>query len=433
VRGPAWSNWAGNQTCRPTRVVSPTSPEEVAAAVAEAGAADLTVKAVGTGHSFTGVAVTDGVLIRPDGLTGVRSVDRETGLVTVESGMPLHRLCAVLGVHGLALTNMGDIAVQTVAGAIGTGTHGTGRRSGGLASQVRGLELVLADGSVVSCSAAEHPELFNAARVGLGALGIVTAVTIQAEPTFLLHAREERMAFDEILDSFDDLAAANDHFEFFWFPHTDWAMTKRNNRTDGPAAPLSQVREWWEDVFLGNTAYGLILRAGRAAPRFIPALNAFCVRVMGSREFSDRSDRVFTTPRRFKFVEMEYAVPRSAVVPALRELRALIARSNWYLSMPVEVRIAPSDDIWLSTASGRDTAYIAMHMYRRMPHEDFFAGVEPLMVSYTGRPHWGKLHTRDAAYLAEAYPRMGDFLAVREKVDPSRRFGNAYLRRVLGD
>jgi L-gulono-1,4-lactone dehydrogenase len=433
VRAPVWSNWAGNQRYRPQRVVSPTCAEEVAAAVTAAAAAELTVKAAGTGHSFTGVAATDGVLIRPNRLTGVRSVDRGTGLVTVESGMPLHRLCAVLAERGLALTNMGDIASQTVAGAIATGTHGTGRHSAGLAGQVRGLELVLADGSVVSCSADEAPELFEAARLGLGALGIVTAVTIQAEPAFLLRAREERLPLDEVLESFHDLAAANDHFEFFWFPHTDSAMTKLNNRTDGPAAPLPQLRGWLEDEFLGNTGYGLVLRAGRAAPRLIPALNAVCVRGMGSREYSDRSDRVFTTPRRFRFVEMEYAVPRTAAVPALRELRTLITRSNWYLSMPVEVRIAPSDDIWLSTASGRDTAYIAVHTYRRMPHEDFFAAVEPLMVSYAGRPHWAKLHTRDAGQMAEAYPKMGDFIAVRDKVDPTRRFANDYLRQVLGD
>jgi FAD-linked oxidoreductase len=433
VGTPAWSNWAGNQSARPVRVVTPRSPGEVAAAVGAAASAGLRVKAVGTGHSFTGVAVTDGVLVRPDALTRLRSVDRETRLVTVEAGMPLHRLCALLAEHGLGLTNMGDVAVQTVAGAVATGTHGTGRDSGGLSALVRGLELVLADGSVVTCSAHERPELYQAARVGLGALGIVTAVTVQAEPAFLLHAREEKMALDEVLESFEDLAGGNEHFEFHWFPHTRWTMTKRNNRTDGPPAPLSGARRWWEDDLLSNTVYGMVCRAGRAAPRFVPGLNRLCMRVWGSREYSDRSDHVFTSPRRFKFLEMEYAVPRGAIVPALRELRTLVGRSGWHINVPVEVRLSPADDIWLSTASGRDTAYVAVHMFQRMPHEEYFAGVEALLVSYEGRPHWGKLHSRDAAYLAQAYPRFGDFLALRDKVDPERRFGNAYLRQVLGD
>jgi L-gulono-1,4-lactone dehydrogenase len=430
---PAWRNWAGNQTWRPRRTLAPASVEEVAAAVRQAAADGLTVKPAGSGHSFTSIAATDGVALRPDRLTGVRAVDRASGLVTVEAGMPLHRLCEVLAENGLALTNMGDIAVQTVSGAIATGTHGTGRDSGGLATVVHGLELVLADGSVVTCSADERPELFQAARVGLGALGVVTAVTLQTEPAFLLHAREERMHLDELLDGFDELATANEHFEFHWFPHTPWAMTKRNNRSPGPATEMSRAREWFDDIFIANRVYGMVLRAGRAAPRAVPALNALCIKVWGSREFTDRSDKVFTSPRLVRFTETEYAVPRAAVVPVLRELRALVDRSHWHVAVPVEVRIAPRDDVWLSTAYGRDTAYVAVHMFQRVPYEDFFAAVEQIMVGYAGRPHWGKLHGRDAAYLAEAYPRFGDFLAVRDKVDPGRVFGNAYLRHVLGD
>jgi L-gulonolactone oxidase len=406
---------------------------EVVAAVRAAAEGELAVKAVGTGHSFTSVAATDGVLLRPEGLTGVRSVDSESGLVTVEAGMPLHRLCAVLAEHGLALANLGDVATQTVSGAISTGTHGTGRDSGGLADQVRGLELVLADGSVVTCSGQEQADLFAAARLGLGALGVITAVTLQAEPAFLLHAREERRPLDEVLESFDELTAANEHFEFFWFPHTAWTITKRNNRAEGPAAPPSPVRRWLEDDLLGNTAYTMVLRAGRAAPRFVPPLNHLCVRVSGDREFTDRSDRVFTSPRRFRFVEMEYAVPRSAAVPALRELRTLLGRSHWYLNIPVEVRLAPRDDVWLSPAYDRDTAYIAVHVFHRMPHETCFAAVESLLAGYAGRPHWGKLHSRNGGELAELYPRFSDFLAVRDKVDPERRFGNGYLRQVLGE
>ncbi|WP_434581926.1 D-arabinono-1,4-lactone oxidase [Carbonactinospora thermoautotrophica] len=426
-----WKNWGRNQTARPRRLVAPRSVEEVAAAVRRAGEDGLTVKAVGSGHSFTDAAVTDGVMLSLEHLAGVRAIDPERCLVTVDAGLPLHRLNAVLTQHRLSLTNMGDIDRQTVSGAISTGAHGTGRDSGGLAAQVAGLELVLANGEIVTCDAEQDPDLFAAARVGLGALGVITAVTFRVEPVFLLHAQEAPLSLTQVLADFDELAADNEHFEFHWFPHTDTALTKRNNRVTGPSRPLSAVRHWLEDQFLSNDVYGLLCRAGRAAPRAIPAINRIAGLVLSPREYVDVDvpHRVFTSPRRVRFVEMEYAVPRRAVVSVLRELRTLIDR--WHVNMPVAVRLAPADDVWLSTAYGRDTAYVAVRMFERMPHERYFAEVEELMIGYEGRPHWGTLHTRDAAYLAKHYPRFADFLAVR--VDPERRFANRYLRQVLGD
>jgi FAD-linked oxidoreductase len=430
--GPGWSNWAGNQTARPVRSVAPASVEELAEAIRTAAADGLPVKAVGSAHSFTAIAATDGVLVRPDRLTAIRGIDHQAGTVTVESGLPLEKLNVLLEHAGLALTNMGDIMVQTVAGATSTGTHGTGRASGSLAAQIKALEIVLADGTVASCSPTENPELFAGARLGLGALGVVSALTLGVEPAFQLTAHEQPMSFDEVTERFEELATDNEHFEFYWFPHTEGCSTKRNNRSTAPAAPLPKFRQWLDDEFLSNTVWEGACRVGRRFPGTIPGIAKLASKAWSERTYTDVSYKVFTSPRRVRFVEMEYAVPREAATTVLRELKALVERSQWRISFPVEVRVAPADDLWLSTASERDTAYIAVHLYRGTADQGYFTEVEKIMTAHQGRPHWGKLHTRDAEYLSSVYPHFGEFAALRDKVDPERRFGNDYLRRVLG-
>ncbi|TDC45220.1 FAD-binding protein [Actinomadura sp. KC345] len=428
-----WQNWAGNQQAASHRVATPRSTDEVAAAVRSAADDGLTVRMTGTGHSFTGVAVAEGVRLRPAALTSVRSVDTATGLVTVEAGLPLHELNRVLDEHGLALANMGDIQEQTVAGALQTATHGTGRDVAGLVSQVAALELVLADGSVVTCSREERPDLFAAARAGLGALGIVTAVTWHTVPSFLLRAQEEPMKWDEVLARVDEFDAANEHFEFYWFPHTEGCLTKRNNRTEGPAKPLSKFKYWLDDQFLSNTVFGAINRITNRVPAVTPFVNGISAEALGARTYSDTSYKVFTSPRTVRFKEQEYAIPREELVPALRELRALFTKKDWRISFPIEVRLLPEEDAWLSMAHGRRSAFIAVHVYHRDPHEQYFRGVEELLTALNGRPHWGKLHTRDAAYLEKVYPRFRDFRSLRDELDPDRRFANPYTERVFGD
>ncbi|WP_307708677.1 D-arabinono-1,4-lactone oxidase [Streptomyces sp. V1I6] len=428
-----WRNWAGTVVSRSAREVRPASVEELADAVRSAVAEGLRVKTVGTGHSFTAIAATDGLLIRPDLMTGIRRIDRSEMTVTVESGTPLKRLNTALAREGLSLTNMGDIMEQTVAGATSTGTHGTGRDSASIAAQIKGLELVTADGSVLTCSEKENPEVFAAARIGLGALGVVSAITFAVEPVFLLTAREEPMSFDRVLADFDALHAENEHFEFYWFPHTGNCNTKRNNRSSGPAAPPGRVSGWIDDELLSNGAFQMACSLGRAVPAAVPAIARLSSRALSARTYTDIPYKVFTSPRRVRFVEMEYAVPRKAAVTALRELRAMIERSPLRIGFPVEVRTAPADDITLSTASGRETAYIAVHMYRGTPYRSYFTAVESIMTAHSGRPHWGKIHTRDARYFAETYPRFGEFTALRDHLDPDRVFQNPYLRRVLGD
>ncbi|MFK0048980.1 D-arabinono-1,4-lactone oxidase [Streptomyces sp. NPDC090741] len=432
-RATAWHNWAGNVTATPARVVTPATVGELQEAVRRAAEDGLKVKAVGTGHSFTAAAATDGVLVRPQALAGIREIDRTAGTVTVAAGTVLKDLNVALAREGLSLTNMGDIMEQTVSGATSTGTHGTGRDSASIAAQIRGLELVTADGRLLSCSEKENPDVFAAARIGIGALGIVTAITLAVEPVFFLTAREEPMGFDRVTAEFEQHFAENEHFEFYWFPHTGNCNTKRNNRSQGPAAPPGAVSAWVEDELLSNGVFQAVNSLGRAVPAAIPSIARIASRALSARSYTDIPYKVFTSPRRVRFVEMEYALPRERVVEALRELKSMVARSGLRISFPVEVRTAPADDIALSTASGRETAYIAVHMYKGTPYQAYFTAAERIFTAHGGRPHWGKVHTRDAEYFAGVYPRFGEFTALRDRLDPDRLFGNDYLRRVLGE
>ncbi len=429
---PRWQNWAGNQSAEPRRVITPRTAGEVVEAVTQAARDGLPVRMAGSGHSFTPVAATSGVLLRPEGLRAIQPVPAAAGQVTVAAGCPLRVLNDYLTARGLALANMGDIQEQTVAGAIQTGTHGTGRDLASIAAQVTGLELVLADGSIVSWSADHAPDRFQAARVGLGALGVLTAVTFRVVPAFLLAAREEPMAWPEVMSRLDELTSENEHFEFYWFPHTDGCLTKRNNRSDGPAAPLPRWRYQLDDEFLSNTLFGATCRLGQRYPGMIPLVNGVAGKALSARSYTDTSPRVFTSPRRVRFKEQEYAIPREHLPGALREIRALFDRHDWRISFPIEVRVAPADDVWLSTGYGRATGYIAIHVFHRAPHAEYFGAVEAVLTAMGGRPHWGKLHTKDAEYLRDVYPKFGEFAALRDQLDPARRFSNSYLQQVLG-
>jgi len=353
--------------------------------------------------------------------------------VTALAGTPLHVLNASLEALGLSLHNMGDIAQQTVAGATSTGTHGTGGLVASLSAQLAGLELVTGSGEVLRASPTENADVFAVARVGLGALGILTTLTFQVEPLFTLEAHEFPMSWSEALARFDQLAQDNHHVELYWFPHTDRVLAKEDNRTLDDPRPLGRFRRWLDDDFLSNSVFGLVNKIGNRWPGAIPRLNDLSGRALAERTYSDVPHKVFTSPRTVVFREMEYAVPREAGLDALRAVRRWIDASGLTISFPVEVRVAPADDIALSTASARDSMYLAFHMNAQTDHTAYFTGVEDILRSYDGRPHWGKLNTRTAEDLAPAYPRWAEFQAIRDRLDPDRVFQNAHLRRVLGD
>ena len=409
----------------------PDTLDEVTTLVDQARRAGRRIKVVGSGHSFTDIALAED--IRLELPTTVEPVLGPPGSqqVTVPAGMTLRQINTWLASHGLALPNLGDIDAQTIAGAIATGTHGTGADFGGLATQVTGLTLVTGTGDVLRCSATEHPEVFAAARVGLGALGVITDVTLQCVDAFVLHADERPMPLAQTLAGFEEYCATDQHVEFYWMPYTDRTLLKRNNRTDVDSSPMSRLTAWWENDFLQNVALGAVCRLGRAAPAAMPWLARRVASFFSPITYTNRSDRVFTTPRRVRFVEMEYALPRPALPEAFDALRRIVADSSVKVILPVEVRVSAADDIWLSPSYGRDSVYIAIHQYVGAPYEPYFRAFEQVCAGLGGRPHWGKLHWQDAASLASVYPRFADFQALRDRLDPDRVFTNRYLDRVL--
>lgn len=432
--GGTWSNWGRSASVRPVRVERPRSPDGVQRAVKAAAAQGLTVKAIGAGHSFTGIGVAPGVLLELDDLQGMVSADAATGRVTLLAGTRLHRIPALLQPYGLAMENLGDIDRQSISGAISTGTHGTGVRFGGIATQVRGLTLVTAEGDFLRIDETHNSELLPGAVVGLGALGIVVEVTLQCVQAFVLHAVDAPVALDDVLPGIHERADAADHLEFYWHPHTDVALTKTQTRLPESARrhPIPPVQAWVDETVLSNGVFGAFCAVSRVIPAIIPPFNRLAVRITGDGEYTDQSHRVLIHNRSVRFREMEYALPTENLVPAFEELQRLISDRGWRIEFPVEVRFAAADDLWLSTASGRDSAYIAVHRYWRVDPREYFDAVEQIMLRHGGRPHWGKLHSLTADQLRERYPHFDDFIALRDRLDPQRLFGNRHLERILG-
>ena len=389
------------------------------------------MKAVGSGHSFTAIAVSEEVLVDLSDYDEIVAIDKINQTVTVQSGIQLSKLNQALYENSLAMQNLGDIAYQTIAGAISTSTHGTGAKFTGIANQVVALRVVLADSSIVECSANVNAQLFSCARVGLGALGLISTVTLKVVSAFNLAVIEEPMRVDDVLQNLDLHVDSNDHFEFFWVPHTGWALTKRNNRNNLPVEPMSKMSHWYSKTLMENYAFGAVCMLGKARPSLIPKL-AKALPSSGRNEYSDASHKVFASKRIIKFYEMEYAIPREACAEALNRVRRMVTDSGFFLNFPVEVRFTAPDEIPLSTASNRESAYIAVHIYKGMNYVPYFTEVESIMNSYQGRPHWGKLHFQSAATLASRYPQWDVFQAVRNQVDPQRMFSNQYLETVLG-
>jgi FAD-linked oxidoreductase len=429
-----WRNWSGTERVRPVRWLHPRNVAEVSAAVIAAGLQGLRVKAVGAGHSFSAISVAPDVLLDLAGLDRVRRADTGTGLVTVEAGLSLHRFSPWLWRAGLSLTSLGDIDRQTVAGAVSTGTHGTGLAFGSISSQVRALELVLADGSVVTCSPTERPDLFAAAQVGLGAFGVITAVTLQCEPAFPIRAIERPVPLAQALEMLTAPIQQSDHLEFFWFPHTDTVLLKSNQRLP-PGTDLAPPPRWRalvDDELVANGALGLISRTSAALPSLIRSTNRLCTRFFSQRAYVDRSYRVFASRRRVVFRETEFGVPIQALPAVFAEINSWLERPGHEIGFPLEIRVGAAEESWLSMAHGRRTAWISAQTHHKQPHEPLLRAVGEICRAYQGRPHWGKIHYLDANALAGVYPRFDDARAVRDQVDPERRFANPYLERVLG-
>ncbi len=428
--GSVFTNWAGNQTSTPLSIQRPTTEDELASIVRDAAERGRTVKAVGAGHSFTGIAMTNGILLDLSGFDKVLSVDGNQ--VTVQAGIRLHALAEHLAAHGLALPNLGDIDVQSVAGAISTGTHGTGLAFHAIAAAVVGLRVVDGEGNLHDLVG----EDLRIGKVGLGAAGMISTVTLECVPAFWMHAREKGMGIDHVVSVFDDWCETEDHAEFFWIPNTGAALTKRNTRLDtGPAETkgLKRTLRRLETELTENVGFGAVCRVGRVRPDLVPKVSKILSMGSSERDYVAPSWEVFATPRRVRFVEMEYGVPREVWKSAFREVQALLGTIDVPVFFPIEVRAIGGDDAAMSMASGRDSVFIAVHQYKGMEYERYFRGVESIMKRYDGRPHWGKMHFRNAENLAPAYPDFDRFLDLVKRLDAPGTFQNPYLDRVLGN
>jgi L-gulonolactone oxidase len=417
-----WVNWSGSQRATPARIAAPRSRHELAELVATAPGP---VRVAGAGHSFSAGAVTDGTLLSLDALN--RVLDAGDGNVRVEAGIRLKALSRELHMRGLAMPNLGDIDAQSLAGALATGTHGTGITLPNLSGQVTSVELILADGSERTLDAGDE---LLAARVSLGALGVIAAVTLRCVPAFRLRHTDIPEPLEQVLAELQERADAHDHFEFWTFPHAGVALTRTLDRTDDPPSPPNRAGAYVSDVLMDNHAFRAVNEFARRFPRTIPRLNRFASAVASRRERVDWSHRIFASERLVRFEEMEYGVPREQAVPAVRAARAALERHA--VSFPIELRFTAADDALLSPAHSRDSAFVAVHVFKGMAYEPAFREVEAALSALGGRPHWGKRSFLSARDLAPRYPRWDDFQAIRARLDPRGRFANAWVRDVLG-
>ncbi len=426
-----WSNWSASVKSAPRAVVKPASLEELARLVGAYAREGRHVRVVGAGHSFTPLVYTDDILMSLDNMQGVESLDAEKNHVTIWGGTRLHKLGDDLLVRGLAQENLGNIDVQSIAGAISTGTHGTGTRFGTIPTQVVGLTLVTGNGEILECSEENNPEVFKAAQTSFGALGVIAKVTLRAVPAKRLHYKGHRERLSSVLANLERYKQENSHFEFFWFPNTDWVQAKFINETDEPVSKTNFLGTL-NKIVLENWVYWAISETCRLVPSFSTTASKISAAGVASIDEVNYSHRLFATPRMVRFQEMEYNLPVECLPDVLKQVRENIREQKINVHFPVECRFVKGDDIWLSPAYQRDSAYIAIHMYKGMPYAAYFQQAEAIYQNYQGRPHWGKMHAQDYRAFAQLYPHWNDFLRVRQQLDPRGVFLNEYLRAMLG-
>ena len=429
--GGRWSNWSGGVTCKPRKVVSPKDEVELAAAIRQA---DGPVRTPGTGHSFTPLNASDGTLIDLAAFTGLKAADTERQTATLSAATPLWQAGPLLYARGLGLKNMGDIDRQTLGGVVGTGTHGTGRTLKSFSAEVAGFRLVLASGEVIACSASVNPDVFAAGATSLGALGVMTEITMNVRNAYKLVEDNFLLPIDEMFRRLDELVAANRHFEFFWFPYSDVAVCKSLNETDQPAPEPRSAAQMYERGEQGSTdqrAFGAINEVLPYAPFLLKQAHRLFSQLMPGAGKVRWSHEIFPSPRTTRFNEMEYALPYAKGPDALREVVETIRKKRINTGFPIEFRSVAADDVWMSPFYGRESATIAVHQYHRVDTTRLFGACEAIFRSYQGRPHWGKRHTRNADELGDLYPKFEEFRAVRRRLDPKGKFLNEHLRAMF--
>jgi FAD-linked oxidoreductase len=415
-----WSNWSGSVRMRPRERLRPRDQQSLAAAVARASH----VRVVGAGHSFMPLCETEGTLLDLSELEGQLKVAPDGRSVWAPAGWSLRKLAPRLWEMGLSLPNQGDIDTQSLAGAIATGTHGTGAALGSLSTLARAFRLLLADGSVVECSDSELPELFHAQRLSLGLLGIALAIRVDVLPAYRLEERVSVVSLAQMVEHFDEVAAQHRHAEFFVFPYADQVILKTLQPTD-------DARHYEAPSPFDAPIFKLACEATAAFPAAARKVQGALMRlVRGSRRFGP-AHMIFPNERSVRFEEMEYELPRSAGLPALREVLQWIRARSLPVAFPFEFRWTAADDIWLSPFNGVAAASVSMHQYAKMPWSELFASAEAIFRAHGGRPHWAKRHTLSARQVSELYPDAAKFRAVRDQVDPQAKFANPHLMELF--
>ena len=425
-----WRNWSGSVQCKPQQVAKPASIDALVQIIKTCSSDNRHVRVVGSGHSFTPLVQTNDVLMSLEHIQGIEEIDTEHSTVTVLAGTPLKTLGEALYARGLAQENLGGIDAQSIAGAISTGTHGTGVRFGTLSTQVDGLTLVTATGELLECSPERNPDIFKAAQVSLGTLGVIAKVKLRVVSAKRLYFKSHRERLSDCLSNLEHYKQENSHFELFWFPHTPWVQVKFLNETE---VPVSKSSLWgnFNKIVLENGLYWLLSECCRLLPSLSRTISAVSTMAIAPVNEVNYSHRLYAAPRLVCLQAMEYAIPAEHAQIVLSEIQTCINQHRFQVHFPLGCRFVQADDIWLSPAYQRESAYIAVHMYRGMEYKSYFQHVEEIFQRYNGRPHWGKMHTQDAARLAALYPHWHDFRRMRATLDPQGLFLNDYLHRLF--
>lgn len=420
-----WQNWSGYQSCLPYDRVAPESLDELVSLVQTQKGP---FRPVGAGHSFTPLVPTEGTIVSLRNFDGLLAHDAGALTATFAAGTKLGDIGAPLDAIGQALPNMPDIDEQSLAGAISTGTHGTGQTLGAIHSYIERLTLVAGNGEVYECARDKNREVFDAARVSLGSLGFITEVTLKNVPRLNLKRRVWVDRMDLLIEMFDELAGHHHSFEMYYFPFCDYGAAIAIDPTDEPVRPranekdndvlmqLKRLRDltaWWPDA-----RRWLLDQSSKGLP---------------PEEAVDAWYRVFPSSRMVRFNEMEYHLPREQLMPTLKKVRATLEARHPEIFFPIEIRTVKGDDAWLSPFAGHAiSGSIAVHHYYKEDPLPYFADIEPLYQPIGGRPHWGKMHTLAAKDFAQRYPRWKDFLDVRAELDPDGKMLNPFLKKVFG-
>ena len=425
-------NWGKNVQWQPSNFFEPSSEGEIQSIIQKAITDKKKIRIIGSGHSFTPLCATDDVSISLDNYQGIIEVDKEKCQATVKGGTKLFKLGDMLFQHGLAMENLGDIDVQSIAGTISTGTHGTGRDFGTISTQVVGLKMINGKGELITCSEEINASLFKAAQVSLGSLGVITEVTLQCVPAYRMKVENKKEDLSDVLASLSQRHKENRNFEFYWIPYTKTAWTKSSNVVDAEVSDKVGLMNYYVEYFLENYLFKGFCELATLFPSQNELVAKITAASISNVSKVHNSHKIYATQRLVRFKEMEYNIPIEVYDDVWKEVMRVVNSKKYNIHFPIENRVVKQDDILMSPAYGRDSAYIACHVYYKKDHRPYFKALEEVFRAYGGRPHWGKMNSLKAKDVVDLYPEFNTFMKHRLEQDPDEVFITPYLRSLLG-